>query len=209
MSSRRSATSQGRAELFAATPPTQMQVRLTRGTDAAERSSVQLVSGDFFAGLRQRAQLGRLIEPRDAAAPGSDPVMVISDGYWQRRFQRDPGIVGRELIVGGASLTVIGITAPGFFGPYLAFRNPDVWIPLTMQSDMRYAFNASTDDDGRQHQAVDDAAGDRVAVALRARSPTPRTSTAVGSALTLAASTRRRRRGSTAADGDRAQRSRA
>ena len=57
---------EGRAELFAATPPTQMQVRLPRGTDAAERSSIQLVSGSFFAGLRQRAQLGRLIEPRDA-----------------------------------------------------------------------------------------------------------------------------------------------
>ena len=73
--------------------------------------------------------------------------MVISDAYWQRRFQRDPAIIGRELIVGGASLTVIGIAAPGFFGPFLAFRNPDVWIPLTMQDDIRYAFNASTDDD--------------------------------------------------------------
>jgi hypothetical protein len=51
--------------------------------------------------------------------------MVISDAYWQRRFQRSP-IIGRELIVGGASLTVIGIAAPRFFGPYVAFRNPDV-----------------------------------------------------------------------------------
>ena len=138
---------QGRAELFAATAPTQMQVRLPRATDAAERSMVQLVSGSFFEGLRQRAQAGRLIEPRDTAAVGANPVMVISDAYWQRRFQRDPAIIGRELIVGGASLTVIGVAAPGFFGPYLAFRNPDVWIPLTMQADIRYAFNASTSDE--------------------------------------------------------------
>ncbi len=134
------------AELFAATAPTLMQVRLPRGTDAAERSNVQLVSGGFFEGFRQRAQAGRLIEPRDTAAVGGNPVMVISDAYWQRRFQRDSAIIGRELIVGGASLTVIGVTEPGFFGPFLAFRNPDVWIPLTMQADIRYAFNASVDD---------------------------------------------------------------
>ena len=82
---------QGRAELFAATAPTQMQVRLARGSDGAERSSVQLVSGGFFGGFRQPAQVGRLIEPRDLAAPGQSPVMVISDAYWRRRFQRDPG----------------------------------------------------------------------------------------------------------------------
>ena len=134
-----------RAELFGATNPTQMQVRLPGRADGAERSMVQLVSGGFFPALRQQAQAGRLIEPRDTAATGGSPVMVISDGYWQRRFQRNPAVVGRELIVGGATLTVIGIAAPGFFGPSVAFRNPDVWIPLTMQADIRYAFNASMD----------------------------------------------------------------
>jgi predicted permease len=133
---------QGRAELFAATAPTQMQVRLTRGADGAERSSVQLVSGEFFQALRQRAQLGRLIEPRDNGTDAR-PVMVISDAYWSRRFNRDPAIVGRELIVGGASLAVIGVAEPGFFGPYLALRNPEAWIPLVFQSEVRYAFNAT------------------------------------------------------------------
>jgi predicted permease len=139
---------QDRAELFAATAPTQMQVRVPRRSDvgASERSNVQLVSGGFFSGLRQHPQVGRLIEARDTDAAGANPVIVLSDSYWRRRFQRDPSIVGRELIVGGASLTVVGIASPGFFGPFLAFRNPDVWIPLTMQADIRYAFNASTDD---------------------------------------------------------------
>ena len=139
----------GRAEAFAATNPTSMQVRLPRRTDAAaaERSMVQLVSGEFFQVLRQRARAGRLIEPRDNTAPGANPVMVISDAYWQRRFDRDPRIVGGELIVGGATLTVIGVAEPGFFGPVVALRNPDVWIPITMQSDIRYAFNASMDDE--------------------------------------------------------------
>jgi predicted permease len=175
---------QGRAELFAATPPTQMQVRLARGTDGAERSMVQLVSGGFFDGLRQRAQIGRLIEPRDTAAAGGTAVMVISDAYWQRRFQRDPAIVGHELIVGGASLTVIGIAQPKFFGSYVAFRNPDVWIPLTMQSEVRYAFNASTDETADNRQPWASQSGIEW-LTLFARVPDAGQVAGVASALTL------------------------
>jgi len=105
---------QGRAEAFVATNPTIMQVRLPRRTDAAaaERSMVQLVSGEFFGVLRQRARIGRLIEPRDNTAPGANPVVVLSDAYWQRRFDRDPNIIGRDLVVGGATLSVIAVTEP-------------------------------------------------------------------------------------------------
>jgi len=73
-------------------------------------------------------------------------VIVLSEAYWQRRFDRNASIIGQELVVGGASLTVIGVTEPGFFGPVVAFRNPDVWIPLTMQSEIRYSFNATMSD---------------------------------------------------------------
>ena len=175
---------QGRAELFAMTAPTQMQVRLPRGTDAAERSNVQLVSGGFFNGFRQHAQLGRLIEARDTAVAGASPVMVISDTYWQRRFQRDPGIIGRELIVGSASLTVIGIAAPGFFGPFVAFRNPDAWIPLTMQDSIRYAFNASTSDESDNTKPWAPQPGIEW-LSLFARVPEPSNATGVASTLTL------------------------
>jgi predicted permease len=139
----------GRAEAFVTTNPTTMQVRLPRRSDAAaaERSMVQLVSGEFFGVLRQRARLGRLIEPRDNTAPGANPVVVLSDAYWQRRFDRDPNIIGRDLVVGGATLTVIGVAEPEFFGPVVALRNAEVWIPLMMQHEIRYAFNASMSDD--------------------------------------------------------------
>ncbi len=176
---------QGRAELFAATPPTQMQVRLARGTDAAERSNVQLVSGQFFEALRQRAQIGRLIEPRDAAAVGGSPVLVISDAYWQRRFQRDPSVIGRELIVGSVSLTVIGVAATEFFGAWVAFRNPDVWIPLTMQSDVRYAFNASTNDSVSDNTKPWSPQPGIEWLSLFARVPDSSNTAGVASALTL------------------------
>lgn len=176
----------GRAELFGATPPTQMQVRVPRRADAgaSDRSMVQLVSGEFFGALRQRAQIGRLIEARDTATVGASPVIVISDAYWQRRFDRDPAIVGRELIVGSATLTVIGITQPGFFGPYVAFRNPDAWIPLTLQADIRYAFNASINDDSDQTKPWAPQAAIEW-LTLFVRVPDPSAADAVASLLTL------------------------
>ena len=173
-----------RAELFAATPSTQMQVRLARGTDAAERSYVQLVSGNFFAALGQHAQLGRLMEPADTAKVGANPVMVISDTYWRRRFQSDPGIIGRQLIVGSATLTVIGVATREFFGPQVAFRNPDVWIPLTMQDDIRYAFNASRSDNGDGTKAWPPQP-DIEWLSLFARVPESSNVAGVASALTL------------------------
>ena len=135
----------GRAELFAATNMTSMNVRIGGRTDpdAAQRSLVQLVSGEYFGVLRQRAQAGRLIEPNDNTTSAS-PVAVISDTFWERRFRRAADIVGRELIIGGTSLTIIGVASPGFFGPFLAVRNPEVWVPLVRQPEIRYAFNASS-----------------------------------------------------------------
>ena len=134
----------GRAELFAATNATSLNVRIGGRTDpaAAERALVQLVSGEYFGVLRQRAQVGRLIEARDNDTAAS-PVAVISDTFWERRFRRAGDVVGRELIIGGANLTIVGVADPAFFGPFLAVRNPEVWVPLVRQPDIRYAFNAS------------------------------------------------------------------
>jgi predicted permease len=144
----------GRAELFAATSPNGMQVRVPGETDAAtfDRGLVQLVSGEFFRVLRQHPLKGRLIEPPDNESGTGRPVAVISDGYWERRFRREPDIVGRQLIVGGAALTIIGVAQPDFFGPFLSVRNPDVWVPLLAQPEVRYASNASTsgEADGRK-----------------------------------------------------------
>jgi predicted permease len=134
----------GRAELFAVTNATSMNVRIAGRSDAAaaERGLVTLVSGEYFSVLRQHPQAGRLIEPSDNA-PGANPVAVISDAYWERRFRRAADVVGREIIIGGTSLSIVGVTTPEFFGPFVAMRNPDVFVPLMLQPSIRYAFNAS------------------------------------------------------------------
>jgi predicted permease len=139
---------QGRAELAAFIHATAMQVRPDAASSAAaERGLVQLVSGEYFSVLRQQPQVGRLLHAADNVIVDGHPVAVISDPFWEEQFQRSPAAVGRQMIVNGTSLTIIGVAAPDFFGPVVSFRNPDVWVPLMMQSALRYASNASNSGD--------------------------------------------------------------
>jgi predicted permease len=104
-----------------------------RGGDAApERARGRLVSGNYFAVLGVRAAAGRTLVPDDDRAPGAGPVAVISDGYWRRRFGRDPAVVGRTVLVNRTPITIVGVAAPGFAGEVAGTRM-DVWMPLTMQ----------------------------------------------------------------------------
>ena len=45
------------------------------------------------------------------------PVAVISWSFWKSRFDLDPGIIGKEILVGDdAPLTIIGVAQRGFYG---------------------------------------------------------------------------------------------
>jgi len=95
--------------------------------------SGQLVSGDYFDLLGVMPQAGRLIAAGDDRVPDGHPVAVLSDGYWRRRFGRDPAIVGKELRLSGRSFDIIGVTPPEFFGVEVGVA-PDVFIPMMMQA---------------------------------------------------------------------------
>src|SRR5215472_8616224 len=74
-----------------------------------------LVTGDFYEALGLRPTAGRLLRPDDDE-PGAPPVAVISDGYWQRNFGRDPETIGRAIRIAGVGVTIVGITPRGFTG---------------------------------------------------------------------------------------------
>jgi predicted permease len=95
-----------------------------------------IVSGNFFDVIGMRAQLGRVISTEDDKTPGAHPVVVISQGLWQRRFAGDPSVVGRQLLLNGNTFTVIGVLPPGFDGLQLGAVR-DLYVPLMMQATMR------------------------------------------------------------------------
>src|SRR5262249_9442976 len=54
-------------------------------------------SCNFFDVLRERPALGREFVEADCSAPGTSPVVVLSDELWRSRFGEDPQIVGTSI----------------------------------------------------------------------------------------------------------------
>jgi predicted permease len=92
-----------------------------------------MVSGNFFSGLGVRAQRGRNFTLEDESHHSM--VVVLSDGYWSRRFGRDPSVVGRTLYVKGIPFTIVGVAAHDFIGVERG-RATDLWIPFQSRPDV-------------------------------------------------------------------------
>ena len=107
-----------------------VQMNISYG-DQNEKVNADLVSGNYFQVLGVNAWVGRLMTQDDDRTQGAHPVGVISHSFWERRFGKDPSIIGKTVLANEHPLTIIGVTPPRFYGVYLA-SNPDVWVPLMM-----------------------------------------------------------------------------
>jgi len=99
---------------------------------AATRNG-QYVSGNFFRTLGVRPWIGRLMTDADDQE-GAPPVAVMSFRIWQDKYGSDPSVIGAPYQINGHPFTVIGVTAPGFYGAKLAgWGMPDFWLPATTE----------------------------------------------------------------------------
>jgi macrolide transport system ATP-binding/permease protein len=94
----------------------------------AEVANGLYVSGGFYSGLGVPAAAGRLIRDEDDRA-GAAPVAVIGYKYWQRRFVSNPDAIGQPILINNVPFTIVGVSAPGFFGVD-AGSDPPVVVPL-------------------------------------------------------------------------------
>jgi len=85
------------------------------GTDA-ERTSFELADGSYLPTLGVRPAIGRNFSPEEDAKPGGESVALLSDAFWQRRFNADSSVLGRSFTVDGSPVTIIGVLPPGFRG---------------------------------------------------------------------------------------------
>ncbi len=101
------------------------------GTGEAERLSGYMISADFFSTLGVNPVLGRTLRSDDDQV-GAGPVVILGGGLWKRRFGSSPDIVGKSLILNGASYTVVGVVPPSF-----AFygHDRDVYTPIGQWND--------------------------------------------------------------------------
>jgi len=98
----------------------------------AEMVAGEMVTGNYFTGLRLDAALGRLLMPDDDLKPGAHPVTVLSHAFWQRRFGGSPNVIGQPIKLNGHDFTIIGVAKKGFSGTRQFGWIPDVYLPLMM-----------------------------------------------------------------------------
>jgi predicted permease len=102
--------------------------------EAPEEIEADEVSGNFFSALGVRLAAGQAFAPVDE--DHHSQVAVISYGYWTRRFQRDPAVMGQAIYVNGVPMTVIGVAAPHFYGVESGGNATDLWIPLQERAEL-------------------------------------------------------------------------
>lgn len=94
-----------------------------------ERVSGEIVSASYFRLLRVKPVLGRTFAPEDDDRPGEPAIVVLGHALWQRRFGRDPRVLGKSLVLDGNSYEIVGVMPPRFRG---LSDEAEVWLPLTM-----------------------------------------------------------------------------
>jgi putative ABC transport system permease protein len=88
--------------------------------------------GSFFSLLGMNPALGRLIGPEDDQASQPSPVAVLSWSLWKTKFNFDPAILGKKLIVDDVDVTIVGV-APRSFSGLQVEASQDLWLPLAME----------------------------------------------------------------------------
>jgi len=106
--------------LTAASPPSRLSVRV-EGSEP-ETVTGEYVVGDFFPTLGIKPAIGRLIGPED------DRTAVVAWSYWRNKFNLDPAILGRQIIVQDQPVTIVGVAPRAFFG-LLVGSKTDIWLP--------------------------------------------------------------------------------
>jgi predicted permease len=107
------------------------QYRLGDGTGGVEQIWGELVSANYFDVLGVPLVTGRGFLAEENEVPGRHPVVVVSHGLWQRRFNADPTLIGRTIVLNGHQLTVIGIAPPQYTGGLRGLAS-EVWVPIMM-----------------------------------------------------------------------------
>ena len=101
------------------------------GLDRPEQIELLQTSPEMFQLLGVDAALGRTYGAGEDQ-PGRDHVVVLSHGFWQRRFGGARDVVGRQVTLDGEPYTVVGVMPPEFqFAPFWATR-AEAWLPLNL-----------------------------------------------------------------------------
>jgi len=90
-----------------------------------------VISPGLFAALGVKLAIGREFLPEEDIPGGDSNKVILSHALWDKRFNRDPAILGRAIRTSLGSFTVVGVASPGFLFP----QDSALWIPI--ESELR------------------------------------------------------------------------
>jgi predicted permease len=121
------------ASVFSAVTAYRSRTFQVRTSDGVERVAGQYVSGNYHAAVGVPMAIGRGFSSEPDRSPGASLLAVISYDYWMTHFGGGADVVGKALIVGDRSLTITGVTAPGFYG-LNAGEHIQVTMPMSVMA---------------------------------------------------------------------------
>ncbi len=120
------------------------------GNNASEPLHGEVVTGEYFRTLRVKPVLGRLLNEQDILSAVANPVCVLSYETWRGRFDADPHIIGRTLILNSHPYRVIGVSQRGFYGAQLNTR-VDMQLPVSRMGDFMGGFFSAAKEGAMWH----------------------------------------------------------
>jgi predicted permease len=109
-------------------------------TDRTEVAYAQVVTAGLFDVLGRGAARGRTF-----SAQRTTSEVILSDGYWRRRFAGDPTVIGRGIRIGNQPATIVGVMPrdvvfpyPGMLGPsgFTRVTSVDMWASMEFSGPM-------------------------------------------------------------------------
>jgi len=115
--------------------------RIGMGLSADGRTDAVLgesVDANYFDVLGVKPVVGRTFSPQEDDPSNSQNAIVISHKLWQRRFESDPSIIGKEVRVDDTPFSIIGVTQPGFDGVSDPWRPSQFWVTSVQRWPQEY-----------------------------------------------------------------------
>lgn len=118
------------AKVFDGLAMYQPRIFVLKEGDTPERVTGMEAGADFFSILGVEPLKGRTFA-KDEDQPDHDRVVVLSYGFWKRRFGANPDLVGKTIALEGGNFTVIGVMPPAFQFPVSG--NTQLWTPFVVE----------------------------------------------------------------------------
>jgi putative ABC transport system permease protein len=110
-----------------------MELMNLTGDQNPEQFAVARVTASFFRLFNAPVALGRTFTSEEEAGT-TGRFTVLSHALWAKRFNGDPQIIGKQVLLSGASYEVIGILGSGFDSEQFD-QQPDIWIPFEIDPE--------------------------------------------------------------------------